>query len=365
MRASIQLIIVGFALSLGAPTLSTPARAEADHAVLARDALQNYIRPGYEALADHAAALADSTKALCAEPSDAAVKAARETFAQTVEAWSEIEPVRFGPVLQDHRYERLFYWPDPKGLGARQIRDALTNHDDGVKDAATLATKSVALQGLPALEYLLYGEGAADLAKAGRDGAFRCAFANGVASNVASISKQIAEGWGESAPFVKAYLDPGPDNPTYHAPKEVTLDLFKTFSVGIEAVRDQKLAKMLGAKAEEAKPGLAPFGRSGLTFKSIADNLFGVRDLFLKGGFAQVVHQESAGVEGSVAFDLDHAIEVLRGIDAPVAEALRNEDDRAKLEALRVSLKSAVQTASDMISKSAGLSFGFNALDGD
>ena len=273
--------------------------------------------------------------------------------------------MRFGPILQDHRYERLFYWPDPKGLGTKQIRDVLAKHDETVKDETTLAAKSVALQGLPALEYLLYGDGAGDLAKPGGEGGFRCSFANAVANNIASISKQIAEGWGDGAPFVKAYLAPGPNDPTYRTPKEVTLDLSKTFSAGIESVRDQKLAKMLGAKPEEAKPGLAPFGRSGLTFKSIAGNLTGVRNLFLKGGFAEVVHQESAGVEESIAFDLNHAIEVLRGIDAPLAETLRNEEDRAKLEALRVSLKSAAQTAGDMISKGAGLSFGFNAMDGD
>jgi predicted lipoprotein len=345
--------------------LCAPARAEADHAAIARDSLTNYIRPGYTALADRAATLADSTKALCAGPSDAALKAARENFAKTVESWSEIEPVHFGPVLQDHRYERLCYWPDPKGLGAKQNREALTKHDETVKEEATLSSKSVALQGLPALEYLLYGDGANDLAKPGGGGAFRCAFAGAVANNIVSISKQITADWGDAAPFVKSYLAPAPDNSTYHAPKEVTLDLFKTFSVGIEAVRDQKLAKMLGAKPEEAKPGLAPFGRSGLAFVSIADNLTGVRNLFIKGGFAQVVHAESAGVEDSIVFDLNHAIGVLRGIDAPIAEALHNDDIRAKLEALRVSLKGAAQTASDMISKNAGLSFGFNAMDGD
>jgi predicted lipoprotein len=360
MRAAKQLVVL--ALSL-APL--SYAHAEADHAALARDSLTNYIRPSYAVLADRANALAASAKALCAEPSDAALKATRESFAKTVEAWSEIEPVRFGPVLQDHRYERLFYWPDTKGLGAKQIREVIAKRDESVKTETTLAAKSVALQGLPALEYLLYGDDAVDLAKAGDNGAFRCVFASSIASNVAAISKQLVEGWGEGAPFVKAYLQPGPDDSNYRTSKEVTLDLCKTFAAGIESVRDQKLAKMLGAKPEEAKPGLAPFGRSNLTFNSIAGNLVGVRNLFLKGGFAQVVHKESAGVEQSIAFDLDHAIEVLRGIDAPLAEVLRDQEDRAKLEALRISLKSAVQTAGDMISKGAGLSFGFNAMDGD
>ncbi|MGB6924436.1 MAG: hypothetical protein WBE08_13390 [Methyloceanibacter sp.] len=37
----------------------------------------------------------------------------------------------------------------------------------------------------------------------------------------------------------------------------------------------------------------------------------------------------------------------------------------AKLEALRVSLKSAATTAGDIIARGAGLAFGFNAMDGD
>jgi predicted lipoprotein len=70
-------------------------------------------------------------------------------------------------------------------------------------------------------------------------------------------------------------------------------------------------------------------------------------------------------VEDSIVFDLNHAIEVLQGIDKPIAEAVHDVDIRAKLEALRVSLKAAATTAGDMISRGAGLTFGFNAMDGD
>jgi hypothetical protein len=43
--------------------------------------------------------------------------------------------------------------------------------------------------------------------------------------------------------------------------------------------------------------------------------------------------------------------EVLRGIDKPITQAMHDEDLRAKLEALRVSLKGAATTAGDMISR--------------
>jgi uncharacterized protein len=340
-------------------------QAEADHAAIAKASLEQYIRPGYTHLAESTTALNQSVAALCRTPTEAALKDTKEAFIATVKVWSLVEPIRFGPVSEQHRYERIFYWPDPKGLGARQAREALGKEDATVTDTASLPAKSVALQGLPALEYLLYGDDAGTLAKGGGEGAFRCRFAETIAGNVAGMAKDIAAGWQDGAPYAEAYLEPGPANAAYHTQKEVTLELFKTFTTGIEAVRDQKMAKALGTKPEQARPQLAPFWRSGLSFANMADNLQSVRELFAKGGFAQVVHDDSPGVEDSIVFDLSHAIEVLRGIDKPIAEAVHNEDLRAKLEALRVSLKSAATTAGDIISRSAGLTFGFNAMDGD
>jgi uncharacterized protein len=354
--------IVAAIVCLGSATF---AEAEADHAAIAKASLEQYIRPGYTHLAESTEALNQSVAALCRTPSAAALKDTKEAFTATVEAWSLVEPIRFGPVAVQHRYERIFYWPDPKGLGARQVREALGKQDQSVTEAASLSAKSVALQGLPALEYLLYGDDAVTLAKGGGEAAFRCRFAETIAGNVAGMAKDIASGWRDGAPYAKAYLDPGPANAAYHTPKEVTLELFKTFTTDIEAVRDQKMAKALGPKSEQARPQLAPFWRSGLSFANMADNLQSVRELFAKGGFAQVVHDDSPGVEDSIVFDLNHAIEVLRSIDKPIAEAVHNEDLRAKLEALRVSLKSAATTAGDIISRSAGLTFGFNAMDGD
>jgi predicted lipoprotein len=357
-----------------------PAHAEADHGAIAKAALTQVIRPGYDALEKAAAALEGKVKDLCGTPSEKALQDAKTAFAAVVAAWSQVQILRFGPVTQDHRFERLLYWPDPKGLGQKQVLQALDKQDQSVTVADTLADKSVALQGLPALEFLLYGDGSEALGNAGgepdlKEGdtldegqtntAFRCSFASSIATNIQRIAQDVAEGWRDGSDFAKAFLSPTPDSSLYHTPKEVTLELFKAFTAGIELVRDQKLAKPLGASAEEAKPRLAAFWRSGLAFRNMAGNVEGAHDLFAKGGFQQVVAQESPGVEGSILFDLNHAIDVLGSIDGPVAEVFAEPALRAKLQALRVALKSARDTAGDIVSRGAGLSFGFNAMDGD
>src|SRR3546814_13939620 len=57
----------------------------------------------------------------------------------------------------DLRYEHIYFWPDPRGITLRQVQGLLGQADGSMPDAAGLATQSVALQGLPALEYVLYG----------------------------------------------------------------------------------------------------------------------------------------------------------------------------------------------------------------
>ena len=340
------------------------AHAEADHAAIAHAALSEVIRPGYAALSDQAASLKDKIELLCKEPSASSLGASRDAFVAAVAAWSKVEILRFGPIATDHRYERLFYWPDPKGLGRRQIEKALAGQDQTVTQADTLPAKSVALQGLPALEYLLYGDGAETLLTSTGDGAFRCAFASSVATNINRIAKSVVEDWREGTASSKSFLTPEPGS-VYRTSKEVTLELFKSFTSGIELVRDQKLGKPLGASTGQARPTLAAFWRSGQSLSNAAGNLEGVRTLFAKGGFAQIVADESPGVENSILFDLNHAIEVLQGMHEPMAKVAEDEALRGKIEALRVSLKSAGQTAADAISRGAGLAFGFNAMDGD
>ena len=197
---------------------ASAAHAETDHAAIARAALNEVIRPGYAALAEETAALGEKVGALCEAPSSASLEAGRKAFAAAVAAWSKVEILRFGPIVADHRYERLFFWPDPKGLGDRQIRDALAMRDESVTKPDALSGKSVALQGLPALEYLLYGDGAETLAAPSSDGAFRCAFARAVAANSDAIAKSVAEEWREGSLYEKSFLAPGADTTPYRAP---------------------------------------------------------------------------------------------------------------------------------------------------
>lgn len=96
------------ALSLAALCASAvPVHADADHAAIAKATLEQFIRPGYAHFTESTEALSQSVSALCAKP--AALKDTQKAFAATVEAWSVVEVIRFGPVAQEQRYDRIFY----------------------------------------------------------------------------------------------------------------------------------------------------------------------------------------------------------------------------------------------------------------
>ena len=113
MRALPALLFGAFLLS------PAPVQAEADHAAIAKATLTNVIRPGYADLTKATAALDKDVQSLCTQPSAAALDQVKSSFEKAVAAWSRVEILRFGPILQARRYERIFYWPDPKGIGLR------------------------------------------------------------------------------------------------------------------------------------------------------------------------------------------------------------------------------------------------------
>ena len=79
-------------------------------------------------------------------------------------AWGRIEPVRFGPITQKQRLERLLFYPDPHAIAAKQIAKLLAKGDAADIEPDKLAGASVAVQGFGAVDAVLYGKGAESLA---------------------------------------------------------------------------------------------------------------------------------------------------------------------------------------------------------
>ncbi len=103
-------------------------------------------------------------------------EALKKDFADTVLAWAAVEFLRFGPMSQIGRPERFDFWPDPRGVTLRQVNALIAKRDASALDPAALAKKSAAVQGLSALEILLYDD-AHSIAADDEEARYRCKLA--------------------------------------------------------------------------------------------------------------------------------------------------------------------------------------------
>jgi len=173
--------------------MSSPASAAVKASDVIQRAIDGFVRPAYASLHDHADGLAKAMDALCQAPSQGNLDAAHAEFSATVAAWSSAEIIGFGPIKENNRLERMLYWPDRKSIGLKQVQAALAAKDPTATDPAQLAGKSVAMQGLGALEFVLYGDGSEALA--GKDDPYRCAYGAAIARNIETMAADVDAAW--------------------------------------------------------------------------------------------------------------------------------------------------------------------------
>ena len=347
--------------------LAMPFAAPAQAAVKASDvvaaATDGFIRPAYADLHDRAAELQTSMAGLCSAPSPQRLDAARQDFAQTVAAWSRVETIRFGPVSEENRLERLLYWPDRKGIGLKQVQAALAEKDAGAASAATLAGKSVAMQGFGALEFVLYGTGADALATAAEP--YRCSYGAAIAGNIRTIAGAVSDAWTKPDGFAAQWANPGPANPLYRDGTEAVTELVEVFVNGLELVRDVRLHGFLGRNPELDKPKQALFWRSGLTTASLAANMAGMKALFDESHLGDALPDDQKYLVQSIDAVFANAVAALGTAGDPVADALTDPVLRDRLAFFSLATTTLSELFGTRLSGAFGLTAGFSSLDGD
>ncbi len=358
--------LLAFSLLLSFSTMQ-PAMAitKQEQSALAKTMLIGYIRPNYAQFLKAAQELETTTKTLCKTASPATLAQEKQAFAKTVLAFSRIEHIRFGAMTKKHRLERLAFWPDRKNIGLKQVKRVLKTQDTSVLSLSSLQNKSVALQGLTALEYVLYGNEQDSLAKPGITGTFRCHYAQTIAQNIVKIGQNLIKGWEDNHPHVQAFLHPSADNETYMSEREVSQTLFLSFLTGLKLVKDFKIKLPLGASLKKAKPKRAAFWRSGLALASIASTTRSVQDMFVTGGFFYLADKAEAGIAESVVFEFKTVTSILLSFHQPINVVVKDKTKREKLESILPALNNIYDNAGAAIAKATNMTLGFNALDGD
>ncbi len=362
MAHSIRLLFTRAAATvviLAAP-LAAQAALPAD---LGERLARDYARPAVAKMTDAAAALESALGGWCAAPDAAGATRVGDAFAALAHAWSGVEILRFGPLVQANRFERLAFWPDTRGVMPRQVQSLIAAKDDALLKPGALAGRSVAVQGLPALEYVLYGE--PDLLKqTGAPGfSYACGYARAVSANVASISRDVGQAWSAQGEFGRQFARPQPGNDLYRDPQEVAAEAMKALSTGLQFARDVKIEPVLGDSPQAARPKRAAFWRSNLSTSLLAANLDALKAFYAAGGYPLPAGE--AWMDASVRGELSSAAQALRGVPVPLEQALAGDEGRRLLVLASLTIKNAKAIVDENLAPALGVTIGFNALDGD
>lgn len=314
-----------------------------------------HIVPAYQLLDESSAVLHTLATDYCADLGGTDTAALRAAYHATFQAWQDVQHLRFGPVQYLSREQRFELWPDKRNTVGRHLARLLDESKGTAAGVLELAGKSVAVQGLSGLEYLLFG------AIAPASGACRVIVA--ITANLHTMATEVVHDWiDSSAPYRDYFARPGANNPVYDSHAAVANQLFNSLHTQLEFVLTQKLGQPLGANLQQANGRRAEAWRSGGSRAAIAHNLNACRALY-RIAFAPDLTDRTLDSRIEAAFDRAQAD--LAAIDRSLAEAVSDPSQRAQLEILRADIATLKQHIARDLGAALGLSLGFNSLDGD
>lgn len=341
------------ALLLGA-VLATQALA-ADHVAIAKKIASEVAIPRYQALALVAGVEADAWNDFCLLPTRDGLETVRQAYHATADAWSTVEIIHYGTVSEDFRAERLSYWPERKNATQRGLVQILKPGSADDLTPERLRGASAAVQGLPALERLLFADPPVDeKAFSGTpEGERRCAVGRAIAANVKALADEILEGWANPKTGVASQLFYGP------MADEVVRRLATDLVSGFEVMRDVKLKPVLGNDIARANPKLAEGWRSGRSTRALQLNLDTARAM-------TEIMLADASEEGATAiYNVRQSLRIAEGLPPAFGPLAADPKERQRLILLFDALGFARERLLVEVPAALGIAMGFNSLDGD
>lgn len=360
---------------LAAVAAGTSARADTPTPALRQLNLwivDRHIVPGYAAFVASTKDLHKHVTYFCRRPAADGVGALRKAYTATFDSWIRVQHLRFGPGELESRPYRIEMWPDRKNAVGRHLAELLGSRDAAALASARFQSGSVAVQGLPAMERLLFDASLVKrLTEPGLGQTRHCDVLDAISRNLVGISVAIHSEWVTvQQPYRAVVATAGNGNTRYFEDLEATLDLFKSLHGGLTLVADVKLRRLLegGNKATRFKRGEA--WRSQLTIRNVQRNLAALQHLYDGGDgaafddYLRTTADNSAlanDIAGRFAASRQRAAEIGNDVEAVLA----TPEQLAELQDLQAQVMALRDVVAQKLSVTLGIPVGFNALDGD
>ncbi len=323
--------------------------------------LESWLLPRYAALTQATEQQARDWSTFCAAPAVDGVERLKADVGAVWDAWAQVSFITFGPVGEAQRGDHFDFYPDRRHLVARAIADALETPDPQRLAPAAFGHTTAALQGLPALEQVLFDPGADAALLAGPQAERRCQLGTAIARNLDTIAAEVRSGWGDSQSGVLGALKRGTDDPSRQPAPAQLLGLLLTDLAGTyQATVDLNLLAVLGPNLEAARPLAAEGRRSGREARIVRLRVASANEVAI--ALAQGL---PAPAQAALAATLAAAQRAADNLPADLGAAAADPARRPRLTAAVVQFRAAQRAIVDPLAARLGVLVGFNRLDGD
>ncbi|HEY4164425.1 MAG TPA: imelysin family protein [Dongiaceae bacterium] len=339
---------------------AAPAQA-ADFAGFNQGYGREVVLPAFKALAEQTSGLSKAADGFAAKPSQNGFNALRTAYDAVSDAWMQAEFFRLGPLGDQQRSDRFEYWPEKRNITDRQLTALLAAPTADALQEKNFAQASVAVQGLPALERLLYGDSSRQTLSAGPEQKARAAVIKAIAHNLDALAHEITADWEKALADPKTATAPFSQDAT-----EAAAQFYAGLMTGMQIVTTQKLAGPRGTTIDKAKPKTAEQWRSGRSLKNIKLNLETARKAVLdEHGFAMLLGSGNDALKKEISQAFDAADAAADAAPEPMDAAVADAEGRKKVGALLVAVNQLVDVLKQKAAPAMGISLGFNEMDGD
>ena len=341
--------------------LGPVASKEAEQQRLFNAIGRGVIAPAYAQLQACAQQLETVVQSHCTTPvpDQSALESA---WRSAMRAWQRVQHIRVGPIEDDNRDFRMQFYPDSNEAVERGVDTALDGSDPLTQ--ATIANKSVGVQGLPALEYLLFSIGGLDDAEAGPR---RCELAGAVAANISVLSAEISAPWQEGGAFIEDFANARGD---FLEADDVLVAILESLGFQSEFIADRKLKPALpayrnvqGLESHYAEHTAANIAANLAAFRRLFDS--SVADAYRLRDYLERAHDAEA-VTALIAKELEAAEAALLAIGegGRTLEQVVEDESSRDVEALYDAFQNLADLAVEA-AVAAEVELGFNFQDGD
>ncbi len=337
--------------------------------------VQAHIIPQHEIFEKTTHALEESAQKFCRDINLDTLANIREAYFSVNDAWMQLQHFHHGPIHKERRIYRIQLFPDKRNAVGKHLNKLLKSADRTRLTSENFVRLSTALQGLSALEHLLFSEDYPlnSFRDADTEQNFQCALVVAISQNLNVIAQRALREWQQDIPLyeqffnVKKYPIAQDDaDPELRARTEVTAIIFYSYHTQISHIINSKLKMPLGKSIEKSRPHWREMRYSQRSLENIKINLTALETLYDL-SYAPYIQlkKDGDGTHQKIKRAYRNIQKHIDSFQMPLGQAVKDPTGRGQVEALINKLEGLYRETMTLMAKTLAVPLRFNGIDGD